>query len=136
METGLRVIGPLDRAADVPSGAMRREAAVSKELVGAERLWVGYVELDAGMISAAHHHGEAESVIYVISGDARFFFGPALDQVLDAHAGDFVWVPPRIVHVEMNANATEPVRTIVARSTQETLVFNVPAPDGWSPPRA
>jgi len=135
METGLRVIRPPDRAADVASGAMRREAAVSEELVGAERLWVGYVELDGGMVSAVHHHGEAESVIYLISGNARFFSGSSLDQVQDARAGDFVWVPPHIVHVEMNASATEPVRTVVARSTQETLVFNVPAPDGWSPTR-
>lgn len=135
METGLRVVRPPDRAVDVASGAMRREAAVSEELVGAERLWVGYVELDGGMVSAVHHHGEAESVIYLISGDARFFSGSSLEHVHDAHAGDFVWVPPHIVHVEMNASPTEPVRTVVARSTQETLVFNVPAPEGWSPTR-
>lgn len=136
MNVGLRVIRPQDRGADIASGGMRREAAVSEELVGAKRLWAGYVELDGGLVSAVHHHGDAESVIYVISGDARFFFGPALDQVTDAHTGDFVWVPPHVVHVEMNASATEPVRMIVARSTQETLVFNVPSPEGWSPPRA
>lgn len=136
MEAGLRVIPPPDRAADVASGAMRREAAVSEKLVGAKRLWVGYVELDGGMVSAAHHHGEAESVIYLISGGARFFSGSSLDEVHDARAGDFIWVPPLVVHVEMNASATEPVRMVVARSTQETLVFNVPAPEGWSPTRA
>ena len=136
METGVRVIRPPDRAADVASGAMRREAAVSEELVGAKRLWVGYAELDGGTVSAAHHHGEAESVIYLISGDARLFSGSSLDQVHDARAGDFIWVPPLVVHVEMNASATEPVRMVVARSTQETLVFNVPAPEGWSPTRA
>jgi uncharacterized RmlC-like cupin family protein len=135
MEPELRVIRPSDRADDVASGAMRREAAVSERLVGAKALWVGYVELDGGMVSAVHHHGEAESVIYVISGAARFLSGPALDQVQDARAGDFVWVPPHVVHVELNTSATEPVRTVVARSTQETLVFNVPAPEGWSPPR-
>lgn len=135
VEADLRVIRPPDRAADVASGAMRREAAVSENLVGAKKLWVGYVELDGGMVSAVHHHGEAESVIYVISGDARFFSGPSLEQTHDARAGDFVWVPPHVVHVEMNTSAGEPVRMIVARSTQETLVFNVPAPEGWPPPR-
>jgi hypothetical protein len=35
--------------------------------------------------------------------------------------------------VEMNASKAEPVRTVVARSTQEILVFNLPSPDGWSP---
>jgi len=134
MEADLRVVSPSDRAADVASGAMRREAAVSKDLVGAERLWMGYVELDGGMISAVHHHGEAESVIYLISGEARFFSGPSLERGHVARAGDFIWVPPHVVHVEMNASATERIRMVVARSTQETLVFNVPAPEGWSPP--
>ncbi len=128
----IRVIRPADRAGDVASGAMVREAAISRGLVGAERIWVGYVELGPGLISAAHHHGEAESGIYVISGEARFFTGERLEGVRDARAGDFVWVPPHVVHVEMNTSDREPVRMVVARSTQETLVFNVPAPEGWS----
>jgi uncharacterized RmlC-like cupin family protein len=131
----LRVIRPEDRAPDESSGAMVREAAASKQLVGAERIWVGYVELGPDLISAVHHHGEAESVIYVVSGRARFFTGERLDSAHDAGPGDFVWVPPHVVHVEMNADDTEPVRMVVARSTQETLVFNMPTPEGWTPPR-
>lgn len=131
--TGLHVIRPADRATDTASGAMRREAAVSRALVGAEQIWVGYVELGPGLLSAAHHHGEAESVIYIISGRARFFTGERLTIAHDATPGDFVWVPPRIVHIEMNASDSEPVRMVVARSTQETLVFNLPTPPGWMP---
>ena len=134
MEDELRVIRAADRVPDVASGAMRREAAVSEGLVGAQKLWVGYVELDGGMVSAVHHHGEAESVIYLISGAARFLSGTSLEQVHDAGPGDFVWVPPHVVHVEMNATSDEIVRMVVARSTQETLVFNIPAPEGWTPP--
>src|SRR3989304_6250969 len=59
MEADLRVVSPSNRAADVASGAMRREAAVSKDLVGAERLWMGYVELDGGGVSAGAPHREA-----------------------------------------------------------------------------
>lgn len=107
---------------------MRREAAISRALVGAERVWAGYVELAPSMTSAAHHHGEAESAIYIISGHARFFVDGATH---DAGPGDFVWVPPHVVHVEANVG-TEPVRMVVARSTQETLVFNVELPAGWA----
>lgn len=124
----LRVIRPADRVLDAASGGMRREAAISRALVGAERVWVGYVELDPFDISAAHHHGEAESAIYVISGHARFVVDGA---VHEAGAGDFVWVPPHVVHVEANTGG-EPVRMVVARSTQETLVFNVEMPAGWA----
>ena len=112
---------------------MRREAAIAQNTVGAEKIWLGYVELGPGLVSAVHHHGEAESGIYIISGDARFFTGDQLDQAHEAHAGDFVWVPPHVVHVEMNTNSAEPVRMVVARSTQDSLTFNLPTPEGWSP---
>jgi uncharacterized RmlC-like cupin family protein len=129
----VRVIRQADLAPDEASGAMQRRAAVSHGQVGAERLWVGYVELGPGLVSAVHHHGEAESCIYMISGAARFYTGDRLENVHDAQAGDFVWVPPHVVHVEMNRSDAEPVRMVVSRSTQETLVFNVPAPEGWTP---
>ena len=112
---------------------MRREAAIAQATVGAEKIWLGYVELGPGLVSAVHHHGEAESGIYIISGDARFFTGDRLELAHEAHAGDFVWVPPHMVHVEMNTNSTEPVRMVVARSTQASLTFNLPTPAGWQP---
>src|SRR5205807_5310224 len=129
----LRVISASDRCPDQASGAMLREAAIAQNTVGAEKIWLGYVELGPGLTSAVHHHGEAESGIYIISGQARFFAGDKLDQAQEAHAGDFVWVPPHLVHVEMNASPTEPVRMVVARSTQAALTFNLPTPEGWQP---
>ena len=111
----LRVIPPAARMADVASGAMRREAAVSDTLVGASRIC------------------EAESGIYITSGQARFYSCERLDKVTPAQAGDFVWVPPNLVHVEQNVSPTEPVRMVVARSTQANLTFNLPTPEHWSP---
>jgi uncharacterized RmlC-like cupin family protein len=127
----LRVIRAADRLPDQASGAMLREATIAQDTVGAQKIWLGYVELGAGLVSAVHHHGEAESGIYIISGDARFYTGEQLDQAHEARAGDFVWVPPHMVHVEMNTSQSEPVRMVVARSTQASLTFNLPAPDGW-----
>lgn len=121
----LRVVRAADRRPDTASGAMVREAAISQALVGAQRLWVGYVELPAGMTSAPHHHGECESAIFVISGRAKFRTGPDYGTVEEAGPGDFVWVPPWVPHIEENAGSGEPVRMVVARSTQETLVFNL-----------
>jgi len=129
----VRVITPAERHPDVASGAMLRMAAISKALCGAERIWVGYVELGPGLVSAAHHHGEAESAIYIISGTAHFYSGPGLAVRCEARPGDFIWVAPGAVHIEMNAGQVEPVRMIVARSTQDTLVFNVASPAGWVP---
>src|SRR5262245_22153305 len=131
----LRVVRPQDRAPDVCSGAMIREAAIAQQVVGSQKIWVGYVELGPGLVSAVHHHGEAESGIYIVSGRARFYAGERLDEMYEADEGDFVWVPPQLIHVEMNVSDADPVRMVVARSTQETLVFNLPTPEGWSPRR-
>jgi uncharacterized RmlC-like cupin family protein len=130
----LRVIKPADRRPDVASGSMVREVAISEPTVGAAHLWVGHVELGPGMVSSVHHHGEAESGIYLISGRARFVCGEALDDVMDAEAGDFIWVPPRVVHVEINPSESEPALAVVVRSLQDNLVFNLPTPEGWVPP--
>jgi uncharacterized RmlC-like cupin family protein len=129
----LRVIRSGDRCSELASGPMLRESAIAQSTVGAQKIWLGYVELAPGLMSAVHHHGEAESGIYIISGHARFFSGDQLDQGQEAHAGDFVWVPPHLVHIEMNVSPAEPVRMVVARSSQEALTFNLPTPEGWQP---
>ena len=130
----LRVIKPDQRVEDLASGAMVREAAIAGATTGAERLWVGYVELPPGSQSAVHHHGVAESAIYLISGQARFISGESLNEIQEAEPGDFVWVGPHEVHVELNRSDTEPVRMVVARSTQEGIVVNIDPPPGWTPP--
>jgi uncharacterized RmlC-like cupin family protein len=131
---GLRVVRPDNRCAEACSGAMLREGGIAEQTVGAQKIWLGYVELGPGLVSAVHHHGEAESGIYIISGHAQFFSGEELVDGQEAHAGDFVWVPPHLVHLEMNMSRDEPVRMVVARSTQAALTFNLPTPEGWQPP--
>ena len=118
----MRVIKPGDRRPDVASGSMLREVAIARATVGAAELWVGFVELGPGMVSDVHHHGEAESVIYLISGRARFVAGEGLNEALDAEAGDFIWVPPFLPHLEMNPSASETARAVVVRSRQENIV--------------
>jgi uncharacterized RmlC-like cupin family protein len=82
-----------------------------------------------GMKSGAHHHGPVESAIYVISGRARFRFGPRLEQMAEAGPGDFIFVPPEVVHQEINLDADAPVQMIVARDGQENIVVNVEVPE-------
>ena len=127
------MIRPGDRVADVASGPMLREAAVSGSTVGAQGLWMGFVRLEPGLMSSVHHHADAESGIYLISGRARFYGGEGLRDVLNAEAGDFIWVPPHAVHAEQNP-FDQPAIAVVARSTQEGPVVDVEPPEGWSPP--
>lgn len=108
---------------------MDRQAGVSKGTSGAERLWMGHVTVAPGVRSGAHHHGHLESGIYVISGHARFRYGERLEHSVEAGPGDFVFVPPQLVHEEMNLSADEPVLMVVARDQQEGLVVNVEVPE-------
>jgi uncharacterized RmlC-like cupin family protein len=122
----VRVVRPNERdkgTAQTPG--MAREAGVAASTVGAEKVWSGYVTMAPGMTSGAHHHGPVESAIYIISGHARFRFGDKLEHTVEAFAGDFIFVPPEVVHQELNADPNEPVIAIVSRDGQENIVVNV-----------
>jgi uncharacterized RmlC-like cupin family protein len=47
---------------------------------------------------------------------------------VEATAGDFVFVPPYLVHQEINASSDAAVDMVVARSSQENIVVNVDLP--------
>ena len=56
-------------------------------------MWAGLVRTAPGMASGWHHHGDYETAIYVVSGRLRMEFGPGGQQVEEAEAGDFLYVP-------------------------------------------
>src|SRR2546429_9622333 len=97
---------------------MRRMAAISKTLCGAQRIWVGSVELGPGLVSAAHHHGEAKSAIYIISGETRFYSGKELAVTCQAGRLAFIWLAPAAGHITINCHQLEPVCLSVAHSPQ------------------
>jgi uncharacterized RmlC-like cupin family protein len=126
----LRVVRPDERdRSTAQTPGMERAAGVAASTVGARKIWVGYVSMAPGAQSGAHHHGPVESSIYIISGRARFRFGPHLERTAEAGPGDFVYVPPELVHQEINADEASPVEMIVARDGQENVVVNVEVDD-------
>lgn len=127
---GLRVVRPHERdASTAQTPGMHREAGVAASTVGAEKIWVGHVTMAPGVKSGVHHHGPVESSIYIIRGHARFRFGERLEQEVEAGPGDFVYVPPELVHQEINADDGAPIEMIVARDGQENIVVNVEMPE-------
>ena len=126
MSNEVKVVKPNQRdTSTAQTPGMHRAEGCGARTVGAEHLWVGHVSVDKGVRSGPHHHGELESVIYVMSGHARFRFGDKLEHTVEAEPGDFVFVPPYVVHQEINASAEVPVDMVVARSSQENVVVNV-----------
>ena len=65
--------GQLSGATGQTTGMTRLEA-ISGRTVGSEKLWMGETHVAPSTNSGDHHHGEAETAIYVVSGNPRFVF--------------------------------------------------------------
>ena len=123
---GVRVVraGELDPNTPQTPG-MSRAAAINFAKAGAKKLWAGTVTIRPDAKTGAHHHGELESVIYVVRGRARMRWGERLEYVAEAGPGDFIFVPPYVPHQEINASADEPLECVLVRSDQEAVVVNL-----------
>jgi uncharacterized RmlC-like cupin family protein len=84
------------------------------------------VSIQPNAKTGAHHHGELESVIYVLRGRARMRWGERLEFVAEAGPGDFIYVPPFVPHQEINASPDEPLECVLVRSDNEAVVVNIP----------
>jgi len=124
--SGVRVVraGQLDTNTPQTPG-MTRAAAINRARAGAEKLWAGTVTIDANAKTGAHHHGQLESVIYVVKGRARMRWGEHLEFVAEADPGDFIFVPPFVPHQEINASTDEALECVVVRSGQDAVVVNL-----------
>src|SRR5487761_917241 len=123
---GVRVIkgSTLDpNTAQTPG--MSRAAAINAARVGAQKIWAGTVTIHPDAKTGAHHHGELESVIYVVRGRARMRWGERLEYVAEAEAGDFIFVPPYVPHQEINASTDQPLECVLVRSDNEAVVVNL-----------
>jgi uncharacterized RmlC-like cupin family protein len=110
-------------------GMLRREA-VSSRTVGSERVWMGQATVAPHTNSGDHHHGDSESAIYVVAGHPVFVFSRDGEEVrLATSPGDYVFVPPFTPHREENPTDEEAV-VVLARSTQEAIVVNLPGLHG------
>jgi uncharacterized RmlC-like cupin family protein len=65
----------------------------------------------------------------VLSGRIRLRFGEKLEETAEAGPGDFIFVPPNVVHQEINLSDSEGIDSIVVRDSLENVVINVDLPD-------
>jgi uncharacterized RmlC-like cupin family protein len=117
------VVRAAERTAGPQTPGMRREEALATD-----DLWAGLVTTEPGTVSAWHHHGEYETVVYVLSGALRVESGPGGSIAVDAGPGDFVLVPRAVVHRESNPSST-PAEVIAVRAGHGGSTFNVVGPD-------
>lgn len=89
---------------------------------------MGQTHVQPGARSSDHHHGEAETAIYVLTGNPEFvFLDPESGQEtrIVASAGDYIFVPAYTPHREENNDPDNEAVVVLARSTQEPIVVNL-----------
>jgi uncharacterized RmlC-like cupin family protein len=126
VKDGIHIVraGELDSNTPQTPG-MSRAAAITHARTGANKLWAGTVTVQPAARTGAHHHGELETVLYIIRGRARFRWGDHLEFVEEAGPGDFIYVPPFVPHQEINASDELQLHCVLARSGQTGLVHNL-----------
>ncbi len=126
---GVRVVRGTDLDLNTPqTPGMTRAAAITHARGGASKLWGGTVVIHPDAKTGPHHHGELESIIFVVRGRARMRWGDRLEFTAEAGPGDFIYVPPFVPHQEINASRDAPLECVVVRSDQETVVVNLDIP--------
>jgi len=126
-------IGPADRHTTIGQHAgMERSIAISSPTVGSARLYSSIVSTAPGDRTRVHHHGDCETSIYILSGEAHYTWGTTgLESSMDARAGDFVYIPAGEIHVEANASTTEPLVVVLTRNCPDShVIYLDDGPDG------
>ena len=101
------------------SGMTRSEAIVVDDI------WSGTAVTEPGAMSGWHHHGGHDTIVYVARGA---FDVETTDGVVRASAGDFVHVPPHVIHREGNSSDTS-AEVVLVRRGSGPVVVNVDGPD-------
>ena len=108
----------------------QRAAAIAPARGVETGLWGGIFIVEPGGRTGIHHHGEQETIAYVLEGACEVRWGERGEFSAQAGAGDFIHVPPMLPHMEMNASPEEPFKWVVVRSTATPIVINLPD-DYW-----
>ena len=102
---------------------MERRPEIDGNTAGAKRIWMGQVTCLPNEFGPSHHHGEAETAAYVLSGRIRVYFGEAFKEYVDAGPGDYIFVPALLLHIEGNVT-NKPAEAVLTRSP-DNIVVNI-----------
>jgi uncharacterized RmlC-like cupin family protein len=103
----------------------QRRAAIAPSLGIATAIWGGLFEVEPGARTGIHHHGEQDTIAFVLSGACDIRWGDRGEFSARANAGDFIHVPAFLPHMEINPSDVLPFRWVVVRSTPTPIVINL-----------
>ena len=103
-------IGPSELVEIEGPPEIRRRQAVAKP-----SLWAGISTTQPGLVSGWHHHGNNDTIVYVLSGRLAIEFGEGGRRSVRAGPGDFLLIPAQLVHRE-STPPDEPSESVVIRA--------------------
>jgi len=85
----------------------QRQAAIAPQLGIESTMWGGVFEVSPGARTGIHHHGEQQTIAYVLSGVCEVRWGANGEFAASAEAGDFIHVPAFLPHMEINRSDSQ-----------------------------
>jgi uncharacterized RmlC-like cupin family protein len=117
------------RGPDAPTPPGPATAGMDRRLlVDHDDRWVGWVRVEPGVASGWHHHADRDTYIFVVAGTMRIESGPGGAAVVEATAGDFIFVPKQRIHREV-VTSTGPADAFLVRIGPGPQVVNVEEPE-------
>lgn len=110
-------------------GSLRMSAIAAMNGIPSS-LWAGIFVVEPSAMTGIHHHGEQDTVVYVLEGEACVRWGNFGEHSATVGAGDFLHVPSWLPHQEFNPSKENSFRWMVVRSTPEPIIVNLPD-DFW-----
>jgi uncharacterized RmlC-like cupin family protein len=133
LKSAISVVHPDELSSETQqtSGSLRMSAIAAMNGI-VSSLWAGIFVVEPSAKTGIHHHGEQDTVVYVLEGEACVRWGNFGEHSASVGAGDFLHVPSWLPHQELNPSKEHPFRWVVVRSTPEPIVVNLPD-DFWTP---
>jgi uncharacterized RmlC-like cupin family protein len=125
----ITVIGKSQLMAEYAEG-LERTIAVSQQTTGQSEIYMCKVVIPPRQAETAipHAHISTETAIYIEKGEVVVFFGNALEEVVVVSEGEYLHIPPGVVHYPVNRR-DEVMIAIVTRTPGLTTQLTRPYPD-------
>jgi uncharacterized RmlC-like cupin family protein len=107
---------------DSQPGILREEAFAKPGL------WAGRSTTEPGVTSGWHHHGDADTIVYVLSGTVVIEFGEEGSDLVNASEGEFLVIPSGLVHRESTPADGPSVSVVIRTGGQGPPTFEVDGP--------
>jgi len=129
VKNAITVIGRSQLTAEYTEG-LRRTIAVSQQTTGQSQIYMCKVVIPPHQAETAvpHAHVGTETAIYIEKGEVVVFFGDALEEVVVISAGEYLHIPPGVIHYPINRRDEEMI-AIVTRTPGLTTQLTRPYPD-------